>query len=561
MRSLAVGLASIGLALLACSERPGGGAAGAGGGGGVETGNAVAGAGGGGTRSDGQGGAGVRGPDAGDGAGAGGGAAAADAGVAAADAGTADTGDGGGAGTGGGGPSSCLAPWCTGQFAMLFASEQLPSFYLSIPDGDGDSLDDPDSWTQLAACGRNDLAGNPPPPQCEYQPARFHVEYDPNPLDDIPQNVQSPVVPIGIRLKGRASYRAIDDKPAFKIKFTEGQGERFAGLSRLTLNNAMQDPSGIRERMAYLVYRNAGIEAPLANNARVYVQRGTAAFEYYGLYTNVQTLDRRFVEDRFGEVAGEVGNLYDTKNYRYFSDFDRSVFRDQAGPAPGAQEERFQLETNDADPDTADLTAAIDAVYVEDVEAGAGQFLAGATPVIDVDQWLRVAAAQALLADWDGFAGARNNYEAYHDLVRGTFVILPWGTDQTFGITGYEYRPNWHYPLDHTQSERTPALFLLRCLRDAVDCGASYDAIVAEVTATFDEAALLAEVDHAFEQIEAAMYQDTRRPHDDAEFVRSVQHVRHFIEHRAACVDQLLAQQACELLTCPLGYELGCRDW
>jgi hypothetical protein len=557
MRSLAVGLASIGLALLACSERSGQDAAGAGAGGSVDTGDAVAGA-----RSAGAGNAGAGGtretdPDAGGGAGAGGDAAAADAGVDAADAGA----GGGRAGAGGGGSSACSAPWCTGQPALLFASEQLPSFYLSIPDGDGTSVDDPDSWTQLQACGRNDLGADPPPPQCDYQPARFHVVYDPNPLDDVTENVQSPVVPIGVRLKGRASYRPIDDKPAFKVKFTEGQGERFAGLSRLTLNNAVQDPSGIRERMAYLAYRNAGIEAPLANNARVYVQRGARAFEYYGLYTHVQTLDRAFLEDRFGEVSGQIGNLYDTKNYRYFSDFDRSVLRDQAGPAPGEQEQRFQLETNESVADTSDLTAAIDAVYVEDIEAGAGQLLAGAEPVIDVDQWLRVAAAQALLADWDGFAGARNNYEAYHDRVRDRFVILPWGTDQTFGITGYEYRPNWHYPLDHTQSARTPALFLLRCLRDAVDCGARYDAIVAEVTSTFDVAALLAEVDHAFQQIEAAMHEDTRRPYDDDAFLRSVQHVKHFIEHRAACVDRLRAQQACELLACPAGHELDCRDW
>jgi hypothetical protein len=177
--------------------------------------------------------------------------------------------------------------------------------------------------------------------------------------------------------------------------------------------------------------------------------------------------------------------------------------------------------------------------------------------VIDVDQWLRVAAAQALIADWDGFAGARNNYKAYHDLVRGTFVILPWGTDQTFGLSG-DYRPDWQYGIDHEVSDRVRALFLERCLRDSASCAARYHQIVAEVTATFDSQALLDETDRAAQQIEVAMLEDTRRSFDDDAFHSSVQHLRHFIEHRAACVEQLLAGQPCETLTCPVGYELGC---
>jgi spore coat protein CotH len=453
-------------------------------------------------------------------------------------------------------PVECTELPCPAPFELLFAREQLPSFYLTIPDGDGVTI--PDSWTQLEACDAFDVQQDPPLPQCEYQPATFHAEYDPDPLDAVTETFVSPEVEIGIRLKGRASYNPIGEKPGLKIKFASGQ--RFLGLSKLTLNNVRQDPSGIRERMAYRIYRDAGLDAPLANNARVYVKRGEAAsYEYYGLYANVQTLDRRFIEYRFGEVAGEAGNLFDTKNDRYFTDFDRSSLRDQGGTVPGAQEQRFELETNESMPDLSDLTAAIDGVYVEDIEAGAGTLLASASPVIDVDQWLRVVAAQALLADWDGFAGARNNYKAYHDLVRDRFVILPWGTDQTFGLSFDGYRANWQYGAHHESSERATALFLTRCLRDAADCGARYEEIMTEVLASFDVTALLEEADYAAQQIDGAMHDDTRRFFTDLDFHNSVQHVRHFIEHRLACVDQLRASQPCEVLTCPVGYEQGCH--
>jgi hypothetical protein len=471
-------------------------------------------------------------------------------------------GEAGGAGFGGGpvfgggaGAEGCLARPCAAPFEILFASEQLPSFFLTIPDAEDSG--GPSSWSQLEACDGQELTRDPPPPECDYQPATFHAEYDPDPYDGVAETLESAELAIGVRLKGRASFQPIGDKPAFKVKFTEGEAERFLGLSRLTLNNMVQDPSGIRERLAYRVYRDVGVEAPLANSARVYVKRGEGSYEYYGLYANVQTLDRRFVEYRFGEVGGAAGNLYDTKNVEYFSDFDRSRDRQQAGTEPGAQERRFQLETNDTAPDTRDLTAAIDAVFVDQIEPSASQLVADTLPVIDVEQWLRVAAAQALLADWDGFAGARNNYKAYRDLVRGKFVILPWGTDQTFGYIG-EYRPNWHYALTHESSERGRPLFLLRCLADTAACSNDYMRIVADVAARFDTQALLAEADHARQQVEQALLEDQRKPHDDEESRSSAQHVRHFIEHRVACVGKLIQHQSCEQLECPAGTRDGC---
>ena len=171
---------------------------------------------------------------------------------------------------------------------------------------------------------------------------------------------------------------------------------------------------------------------------------------------------------------------------------------------------------------------------------------------------MRLAAAQALLADWDSFVGGRNNYKTYHELVRDRFVIFPWGTDQTFGLSQAMYTPNEHYGLEHQQSNRVRALYFLRCLRDSADCGARYHEILDEVRTTFDAEELLERIERAEDQIESAMLEDTRRPHDDAEFRGSVQHVRHFIQHRDACLDQLQQDQACAMLTCPEGYEAGC---
>ena len=132
-------------------------------------------------------------------------------------------------------------------------------------------------------------------------------------------------------------------------------GQRLFGLRRLTLNNALHDETGLRERLGYAFYRAAGLPASRCNSARVSVNG-----EYWGLYVNVESVDDVFVESRYDPAPG---NLYDIAVY---ANVDLS---------PG-NEPLFELETNRRDPDTSDLTALIEAVngpdgsFVADAEGG-----------------------------------------------------------------------------------------------------------------------------------------------------------------------------------------------
>ena len=72
--------------------------------------------------------------------------------------------------------------------------------------------------------------------------------------------------------------------------------------------------------------------------------------------------------------------------------------------------------------DISDLTALIDAVNgpIESYVSDAGSML-------DLDMWLTAGAVQAIIADWDGYFGAKNNYKLYHELARDRFLLFPWG--------------------------------------------------------------------------------------------------------------------------------------
>src|SRR5262249_42978756 len=82
--------------------------------------------------------------------------------------------------------------------------------------------------------------------------------------DGTPSGAEVPFIssrPAEIRLKGNVggSFRTLDEKPGFKLKFK--QGEAVLGLVKMTLNNMVQDPSMLHETLAYSAFRAAGVPA------------------------------------------------------------------------------------------------------------------------------------------------------------------------------------------------------------------------------------------------------------------------------------------------------------
>jgi spore coat protein CotH len=389
----------------------------------------------------------------------------------------------------------------------LFSPDNLPEFHIDIPQ---------DGYDRLAACTREDNNRVDRPEHCDYQVASLRYIASDDQTVDVPA--------VGVRLKGRASFRQLEPgaKPGLKIKFGEFvAGQRFLGVRRLTLNSMAQDPSMLRERLSHQIMREAGIAAPRCNHARVFING-----ELVGLYANVETLDESFVGDRFGD---SVGNLYDTYNNRYFTDLDRGRDRSQAGDAVGAQESRFQLETNVDVSDTSDLSALIDAIYASDD----ADFLAEVEAMLDLDQFLTVAAAQAVLGDWDGFFGARNNYKVYHDMQSDRFVLLPWGTDQTMD--------RLDYAVDHSNSDRRRAYFFVRCMQ-APDCVDRYYAAVERVLDVWSALDLEEAMRRQWWHIAEAASDDPSREYDGDEMRDARNDLSEFIVNREDEVREQVAR-------------------
>lgn len=294
-----------------------------------------------------------------------------------------------------------------------------------------------------------------------------------------------------VHVKGQlGSARPVDDKPAFKIKLAKG--ERFLGLERLTLNNMVQDPTMVHEALGYQVYGAAGVAVPNTGYVRL-----TVDGQEQGLYLNVETIDRLFLERAFHDSGGI---LYEGSYGVDLRDGDQAKFELHEG----------------MDPNHAQLTALIRAVH-----APGDEVFYGPRAQVDTPAFLAMMAAGALLADWDNYYEA-NNYRLYWRPSNHRWSFIPTGIDQTFksGAT--------------TLFGGIGVLFQ-KCL--ASDrCTSDYAAALRDVSLRFERLGLPTKMDALLSVMGAASQADPKKPYDDGAMRTAREAMRAFISTQPARV-------------------------
>jgi hypothetical protein len=321
---------------------------------------------------------------------------------------------------------------------------------------------------------------------------------------------------VGVRIKGEASLRTLDQKAAFKLKFDEFvNGQKLLGLTRLTLNNMVSDPSFIAERLSYHVYALANVPAPRCNHMLVYVND-----EFYGVYANVESEDKTFLR-------------------RFFSDDSGNLYEDgQVDLAPG-NEGYFDLETNETANDRTDLKNLIDVID----KAGTDSYLSDLDAALDTQHFLRFSALEALVDQWDEYSYTffeNNNFRLYHDPTTGKFTFLPWGMD--LSLKPFAYSTRAHIPLlsvpkylDDPTERDAGGLIFKRCLQSTT-CKAAYIPVVKQLLGVFEGADLEALAAHHYAQIKDYVYSETRKEFSNDQFEAGYQSLLTTIRTRGAAV-------------------------
>ncbi|MBN2197133.1 MAG: CotH kinase family protein [Polyangiaceae bacterium] len=214
---------------------------------------------------------------------------------------------------------------------------------------------------------------------------------------------------------------------------------RLDGLKKLNLHAMAADPSKLRERLSYSLFREVDIVAPRAVHARVYING-----EYQGLFAAVEQIDGRFTAHRFPE--GGDGNLYRD----LWPTADLSTADAQAA-----------LRTNDEPGvmDVSDFMAFRDAIAASTEE----DFATRMAPHVDLDYLARYIVVDRAINSFDGpqafyfgtgWGPSNQNYNWY-DAGDGRFVLIPWDFDKAFWYpepnfwsdneaNGENVVPNWN---------------------------------------------------------------------------------------------------------------------
>jgi len=228
------------------------------------------------------------------------------------------------------------------------------------------------------------------------------------------------VVQAGIRQKGNTAI-ALNEKPSFSVRFDEFDSEaRLHKLNKILLNNSIQDPSFMREKLGAEAHARAGLPAARIAHAQV-----TFNGQDSGIYVVVEAIDADFLRLRFGE-GNEEGNLYEGPccgDFAVDTDYRQNV---------------LQLDDEKKDDRTRDDIESLAQIIVNAPDA---TFPTDVDRFLDLDQFMKFYALEAILLHWDGFAFGKNNYYMYNNPVDSRFVFVPHGMDRILADLNFDPSP------------------------------------------------------------------------------------------------------------------------
>ena len=319
---------------------------------------------------------------------------------------------------------------------------------------------------------------------------------------------------VALHLKGSYSFQPIDAKPSLTLHFDKfAPGQRFHGLTKIHLNNSVQDPSCLCEALARELFASVGVPSPRAAQALVNLNGRDL-----GLFVLVEAANKQFVKRHF---PSSQGNLYD-------------------GGSGGDVTKAIKVDCGEHPEDRSDLTNLVQAARLPDP----ARRLARLEEVLDVERFISFAATEAFLVHWDGYAIGCNNYRLFHDASRDKMIFLPHGLDQLFGVSS-----------SPTLSITPPFKGLVaKSLLAVPEARRRYLARIEQLsTNEFRTEALYRRVDHLAASVRAAL---ATHPLLLVEFEFAVQNLKDRIAQRAASVAQQLSHPKRPL---PLGPDNSVR--
>ncbi|MBR0484539.1 MAG: CotH kinase family protein, partial [Oscillospiraceae bacterium] len=279
---------------------------------------------------------------------------------------------------------------------------------------------------------------------------------------------------IAIRPKGNSSLSSISGQGSthfsFKIEFDHfDDAVTYHGLDKLSLNNLGQDPSCMKDFMAYHLMNDMGVSAPLSSYTVLQLNG-----EDFGLYLAVEAVEDAFCFRNYGE---DTGQLYKPDSFGMDSLDMSGMLKYEKGSSLWVSEQIMNgnYYADASAGDRADILGAmLNSVFTPDQTAIASLQYAGNNPenyadlwntsvfkpktadkerlissirtlnqgenplsVLDTDSLLRYFAVHNFVNNYDGYTSmfVHNFYLHEKD---GILSLIPWDYNLAFGSFNYE---------------------------------------------------------------------------------------------------------------------------
>jgi hypothetical protein len=196
-------------------------------------------------------------------------------------------------------------------------------------------------------------------------------------------------------------------KPSFKLK------DLSSDRDDIVLNSDRQDPSHIKQCLAYFFFEKAGIATPKCQLAEVQIRAGGSS-KQLGLYTVIED-----PKSAYKSVKGQSGILVEGTH----ADFSESG------------KGRFEIKSKQSSKYKGKIDGLINTVTSILNSSPSSAAYEKLSELIDLEDFYKYWATEAMIGHWDGYANNMNNFLFFIPVegeVLGKIQFLPWGSDGTF---------------------------------------------------------------------------------------------------------------------------------
>lgn len=241
-----------------------------------------------------------------------------------------------------------------------------------------------------------------------------------------------------VQIRGQTSSRRVQKN--YKIRIKDGMGE-WRGQRTIALNKHIGDHSRIRNKLAYDLMK----DVPEMIGARtqfvhLYVkdttEGGSGEFEDYGLYTQVEQINKTFLKNH---GLDNRGHLYKINFFEWY-EYDEIMLKTDENYDQKAFEEYIEIKGND---DHTKLLETLD--MINDYSVPIEEIVEKHFDMENMCYWM---AFQILIGNYD--VGSRNYY-IYSPLNSEKWYFISWDNDAAFTRTAHRLEDNYSEGLSWEQ--------------------------------------------------------------------------------------------------------------